>query len=831
MGTAHPIIAIVEIVTTVDPTLDTNTVEHAVRQATPNSGQQRQLASALRDNPDLLTNERPVGPPTIERLVRELQPFSGILRPPRCAQCDEPKPLKCLNSDALRICASCANSKRAVKGECTACGVRRRIVFQDRHGHPLCRQCPPEADVDHTAEIRQHILSIDPNQRLEKLNELIEQAIPHASQRRAVAWELERNPDLLTGAGFNGSRRVVVLIELLVGAQVDNVVQPPCPFCGRVKPLKGRRDGLACCSRCYATERKRPCSSCGKVHEIAARNDDGQPLCPNCAWRLPENYDTCDGCGRHAPIRRRGADQSLCNTCSRGRWATCAFCGEHKRCSYADTELPRCDRCTAHLLHRDNCSSCGVHRLVAARTESGLPLCSTCRREREECSRCRRQKYVAARLAEGPLCANCYAKDAASFQACHGCGKVERLHHYGLCADCACPKVLRPLLAGANGEVRPEMEPVYQALLGNDRARLLEWLGRSTVATRLLAALASREGPITHQVIDDLGPYRKSQRIRAILVTGGVLEPRDELLVHVERSIARAGEQVADPTERKALNSFATWTHLRRLRKAAESAPLLPGQVHFVQHQLNRAVELLSWLEDQDKSLATCTQSDLDVWLTDSRKGVRSFVHWSVARGYAHDLTVPNRVIRAQRSVLGNPDQRWNLVQRLLNDQTIGTIERVAGLLVLLYAQPVSRICTLRIDQVVHTGSRVALTLGREPLELIAPVGELVLQLVQTRKGRAVLGHTDDHPWLFSGGPGQPIRPETLGNRLRAVGVPPRLSRNTALMDLAADLPAPVLHRLLGASVRRATSWNQEAGNIRQTYAAELARRNARRHP
>lgn len=44
-------------------------------------------------------------------------------------------------------------------------------------------------------------------------------------------------------------------------------------------------------------------------------------------------------------------------------------------------------------------------------------------------------------------------------------------------------------------------------------------------------------------------------------------------------------------------------------------------------------------------------------------------------------------------------------------------------------------------------------------------------------------------------------------------------------MEMAAEMPAAVIARLLGISFDRATRWTHDAGNTRPGYAAELARR------
>ncbi len=64
-----------------------------------------------------------------------------------------------------------------------------------------------------------------------------------------------------------------------------------------------------------------------------------------------------------------------------------------------------------------------------------------------------------------------------------------------------------------------------------------------------------------------------------------------------------------------------------------------------------------------------------------------------------------------------------------------------------------------------------------------------------------------------------------LMRRLNQLGIRARLSRTTALINLAAQLPATVLSDLLNLHTGTATAWNQVAGNTRSGCAAELSRR------
>ncbi|WP_327151334.1 hypothetical protein [Nocardia sp. NBC_01329] len=132
----------------------------------------------------------------------------------------------------------------------------------------------------------------------------------------------------------------------------------------------------------------------------------------------------------------------------------------------------------------------------------------------------------------------------------------------------------------------------------------------------------------------------------------------------------------------------------------------------------------------------------------------------------------------------------------------------------------------MTVDDVTHDDHAVLLRLGRLPVALPAPLDELVLELVDSRRGKAALGHTDEHRWLFPGGlPAQHLHPTPLGNRLRAIGVPSRIGRNSALMDNAAVMPTKVLSDLLGLSVTGAVRWTALAGVQGDAYAAEIISR------
>jgi hypothetical protein len=82
----------------------------------------------------------------------------------------------------------------------------------------------------------------------------------------------------------------------------------------------------------------------------------------------------------------------------------------------------------------------------------------------------------------------------------------------------------------------------------------------------------------------------------------------------------------------------------------------------------------------------------VDQWLTATPSGyyVREFLAWAADHGHCQSFTVPRPPRRL--GTASDPDQRWEIVSRLLHDNTLHLIDRVAGCMVLLFGQQQSKI-------------------------------------------------------------------------------------------------------------------------------------------
>ena len=155
-------------------------------------------------------------------------------------------------------------------------------------------------------------------------------------------------------------------------------------------------------------------------------------------------------------------------------------------------------------------------------------------------------------------------------------------------------------------------------------------------------------------------------------------------------------------------------------------------------------------------------QGDLETWLASPqathRADAGNFVRWARKQ----ELTGLDFAATRWSAPAGviDTEARWEQARRLLHDGTLKPEDRVAGLLVLLYAQWPATISQLTLGHVQPAGDQVRIRLGREPAVLPEPLDALVLQLVATRRGHAAIGDQGTSAWLFPGG--QPDGPSAL---------------------------------------------------------------------
>jgi hypothetical protein len=478
-------------------------------------------------------------------------------------------------------------------------------------------------------------------------------------------------------------------------------------------------------------------------------------------------------------------------------------------------------------------------------------LCIYCRPVTPQvCAHCCKLRQPTAHWHEGPVCQPCYNRALAAKAGCPRCGEHRRLRHYPgfdvqVCADCAgqpathvcgdcgiedllyergrCPRCtlhqrLTELLGDEAARASNGLGPLFDALAEADVPRAtIDWLLKSP-AVPTLASIAAGELRLTHDTIDALEAELSvgtARHLEHLLTAAGALAERDIVLAATDRWCARRIDTVIDDEHAKVLRTWVRWQILRPMHDRAEHGPVTEAVGNAARARLTTATEFCAFLADRGRNLSNCQQADLDEWAASRPRSkthtLAGFGRWAMARGAMPRLAIPTGQSRSPTPPVDD-DERWEIARHLLHASGIDTALRLAGALVVIYAQPVNRISRLRTTDLDIGRDRVAVRVGTATIELPEPLTSHARQLIDERQPHPRKARLPvDAGWLFPGAPGRPINPDSLSDRLARLGIRAAQHRLAALLQLAADIPAPLLADLLGIHPNTAQVWSRLA--------------------
>lgn len=473
--------------------------------------------------------------------------------------------------------------------------------------------------------------------------------------------------------------------------------------------------------------------------------------------------------------RPRTTGGFVCSRCGRSA-------GKHR------TQWPEgriCGTCfTAAMNTRGSCPGCGADRLLPG--PPGQP--------------------------GGPTCAPCAGIDT-DFR-CGRCLVEGESYRSGICVRCALRDDLTAPLITADPVLRPPLTALVDTLCSSGRpASILTWM-RSPKVTALLAQLASGDIQLSHDGLDQLPSGPAVEHLRALLVQCGAVPHRDPYLARFEQwiqaKLAPLPPDIAQPVER-----FATWHHLRRIRTMAGGERSLRGPVHSAKQEITETVKFLTWLRStHHRTAGTCTQLDVDAYLATgptTRTAIRTFFVFTKSVNINRTVEVAHRTAASTPSI--DQEQRIAWIRELLAGNSESLPYRVAGILLLLLAQPLVKIAELRVDDILLTPTELRIRLGRDPTPIPDPFAVLITQHVKHRPNLAT-GNGPSSPWLFPGyRAGTHLHPDTIMVRLRDLGVSLLGARNRALAELVTEIPPSLVADALGYSHQVAFRHAQAAGD------------------
>lgn len=435
------------------------------------------------------------------------------------------------------------------------------------------------------------------------------------------------------------------------------------------------------------------------------------------------------------------------------------------------------------------------------------------------CPGCGDGKFLTHIIDEQLCCASCAGQPEVL--ACPGCGSVENMRKFHLCIECHRPEIIQKILADADGSVRPELRPLEKYLLeGTTRAdSLVGWQRTNRVSAEVLRELATGQLPLEFEAIfTRCGGKQGATFLLSMLVTSGVLTDID---INEERYYLWLTSWLSEQTNsahRLLLRRYAQWGLSTKPWAGYATRPTDPNnRFHRLRSRLQTCAEYLQFVEDQGYTTLTLPQGVLDAYVAGSANRhdhISHFTRWLKDNGLATAVSS----YRQRNTFISAiaPDERWRLARWLLRDETIKAQDRVAGLFVLLYGQPVSRIVAIPRSAVRYNKKGVSITLADDPIELPEQLGHAVMLLhrIPSRTHRDV-----NDTWLFPGRwPGRHLTAGALGSRLGRLGIPVKRSRTAALLELAAEIPVPLLSELLGISTASAAAWATAANRDWLTY-------------
>lgn len=529
--------------------------------------------------------------------------------------------------------------------------------------------------------------------------------------------------------------------------------------------------------------------------------------------------DVCIECGNTRAVALKTPAGPLCGPCrGRQRVDSCHVCCRRGPCRFAGTARAICDQCAKP---RENCSRCGLFRIVKTRTVDGAPVCDSCyQRNAEICIMCQRERRVVGRHQGRPLCEYCYPRHPASFRDCVGCGTRRKLRRTGLCEACHAEALVDSLFPPDLIHRDPAARGLWAACRSGDAHTVLLAFRRQSI--ELLREVLANPDLRTHDALDRLGPDQTTRAVRSLLVEFGLLPHIDFHLARFERWVSDATMQIIDPKARRAFTQFATWQHLRQLRE--RSAPLGSSLARSRRRELRVVIDLLAWIALQGKRLDAITQADMDAWASSGaeRHLVGKFLEWCRRNKLSRPLMV-RRAPAAQLAIIGTPDaERGRMLREVAVQRSdLEPSTRLAACLLLLYGVRPHQIVALRVRDLEQVGELVSVRFGQQPLFLPAELSLLATIAHRDRSAHRMFAPVLDHEWLFPGRrSGMPITAATLTARLQRTGILVSRVRTGALASLAQALPPSVIADLTGVHLRTAIAWREAVGASNSRYAA-----------
>jgi len=445
------------------------------------------------------------------------------------------------------------------------------------------------------------------------------------------------------------------------------------------------------------------------------------------------------------------------------------------------------------------CARCNGHYELVATWPDGS-ICGYCYQAAKRTTGicvCGHQGVLPGLIDDRPACRRC--SGVKLNVDCVSCGDEAELYSGGRCQRCVLGATAQRLLTNPEtGVLAPRLQVIVDALTAMHRPNSgLTWIRQSHVQS-VLGELA-RHPTLTHEVFDQLPAGRTTDYMRSLLVEHGVLPSRDERLARFQSWTVAAQQRITTEEHRKVVARFIRWSLEKRLRSMStvtDSAFLRAKQTVTV------TIEFCNWLAaEHHATVEQLTQAHIDLWQSTgptTREHILRFIRWAIkAKLIASDLEVtPHRRGTAPRMPIA---QQNAVIEQVAHQQTLHPRDRLAAILIIVFAQRAEDVAALTWDRVTITADTVTIDLAGLPIHLPPPLDEPVRALAASTYNSQTAAHRNS-PWVFRGyTPGRHVGPAHLRSYLRPI-LAALEARLGTLNELTQTTPIAILAETLGYS-------------------------------
>lgn len=441
------------------------------------------------------------------------------------------------------------------------------------------------------------------------------------------------------------------------------------------------------------------------------------------------------------------------------------------------------------------CERCGEAYLTAAWWQD-TPICCYCYNQAKrivgQCAECGHSGIVPGRTPAGQyLCRPC--SGITLNVDCTECGAETELYRHGHCWRCELSHHVDALVTNPEtGTINPQLVVLADALKNMPRPNSgLTWLRNQNVRD-ILQQLATAD-TIDRNLLESLPTGRSATHIRALLDEHGLAGARIDFRARFAAWADTKLATLTNPDSQLIIRSYIRWHLSHRLDENCTQGRFLAAK-----QGVTVAIDFLNFLDAIDLSIHNLDQSQIDAFIasgTETNRLLLRFLPWATATYRLPSL----KITPHQRGTTNAKTQAEQVEQlsSLFENPRLTPRDRLAAALIVVFGQPTHKVAALRWDQIT-SDTTVTITFGAHPIDLDAPLDQLVTEIETSTTNKQTASHPDS-PWVFPGAlPGNHLSEGYLRLRLNALGFPSLATRLGTWRTITQAAPPPVLAEALG---------------------------------